>query len=206
MILNSQRRLAILSLAAGMFCIARGAIIYNEAVSGDLSNSGLAPTPVAVSLGSNQILGTTGRTGTVVDRDYFTFTIPFGMELMSIVELAGTTTGGPVSFIGLQAGNQVTLPTDATTATGLLGWWHYSTADINTDILSKMAIPVNGSSGFTPPLPAGTYAVWIQDFAAGTFDYGFDLHVTTTPEPRTAGTTLVALAALAFAFRRRLRC
>jgi hypothetical protein len=46
------------------------ATVYNEAISGDFSGSGLNPTAVTVGLGSNQIFGTTGFVG-AADRDYF---------------------------------------------------------------------------------------------------------------------------------------
>ncbi len=149
---------------------------YDESVSGDLSNSGATPTAVTVAAGSNIIMGTTGRT-TAVDRDYFTITIPSGHELYAIVELAGTSVGGAVSFIGAQAGPQVTVATNAKDATGLLGWWHYGPVTTDTDILPAMSIPAANSSGFSVPLGAGTYSFWIQDFGAGTFKYAFDFRI-----------------------------
>lgn len=168
--------------AVALFCGAMpsfGAVVYNEAVNGDLSNDGLAPTVVAFAAGSNQVLGSTGR-GTAIDRDYLTFTIPVGLYMSSLTVLPTTTVGGATSFIGLEAGPQVTLATSATVANGLLGWWHYAPADGN--ILSNMAIPSNGSSGFSLIGP-GTYSVWIQDFNAGTFTYSFDFALAPTPEP-----------------------
>ena len=180
-----------------------GAVIYNESVSGDLSNSGLAPTAVTVASGSNQLFGTTGVGSSGVDRDYFTFTVPAGLQLVSITLLPGTVVGGATSFIGIEAGNQVTLPTNSATATGLLGWWHYSTADINTDLLAKMAVPSTGSSGFTPPLGAGSYAFWVQDFNAGPLAYGFDFSLTATPEPATWLIVLGGVGLIGAAARRR---
>src|SRR5262245_570435 len=165
------------------------AVIYNEAISGDFSNSGLAPTLVTLMSGANDILGMTGRdTANVVDRDYLTFTIPTGLTLSSITLLAGTTVGGPFAFIGIQAGNQVTLPTNAQTADGLLGLDHYNPSEIGQNILPTISVPAQGSSGFTPPLAAGTYALWIQDFSPGAFNYGFSFGVTpgsAIPEPAT---------------------
>jgi hypothetical protein len=110
-----------------------------------------------------------------------------------------------VSFIGLQAGNQVTVPTSATDATGLLGWWHYSQADINTNILPEMAIPSTGSSGFSVPLGAGTYSFWIQDFNTGPLSYGFDLAVAPVPEPATSSAVVAGLIGIAACIRRRVR-
>ncbi len=189
-------------LASGVSLL-HGATIYRESVSGDFSNSGLSPTQVTVGLGSNQIFGTTGNAGSGIDRDYFTITIPANEALTGITVLAGTTSGGATSFIGLQAGPQVTLPTNASTAAGLLGWWHYGPSDVGSDILSKIAIPVNGAIGFTTPLGPGQYSFWVQDFNAGAFNYGFDLAVAAaaaTPEPATWG---LLVAGLCVAIRRR---
>ncbi len=171
-------------LVCGLLPQASYATDYDESVSGDFSNSGLSTTSiVSLTSGSNQIFGTTGRGTNAVDRDYFTITVPVGLEIVSLTELPGTMVGRSLSFIGLEAGTQVTLPSNTATATGLLGWTHYGTGDINTDILPRMGIPSNGSSGFTPPLGPGDYSFWIQELSTGTFNYGFDIAVQATPEP-----------------------
>jgi hypothetical protein len=180
---------------------ASAAIVYSETISGDLANSGLIPTPIAVSAGSNQVLGVTGRGAAGLDRDYFRITIPAGLGLFGLTVLPGTASSG-VAFIGMQAGAQVTLPTNAGDASGLLGWWHYSPADIDDDILPQMAIPANGSSGFDVPLGANTYSFWIQDFNAGVFPYGFDLSIAPVPEPRSALLVAIAIGAGVIARRR----
>jgi hypothetical protein len=191
--------------AAALFALvivavgAQAQIAYDESVGGDFSNDGLAPTMVSLFSGTNQIFGTTGRDPVgPVDRDYFTVTIPTGFTLNSIVELPGTT-AGRVSFLGLQAGNQLTLPTNTLSAAGLLGWIHYSPANIGQNLFSVLSSPAAASSGFTAPLGAGDYSFWIQDFTAGTFNYGFDLHMTPVPEASTYGvmaSLLVVAAAL----------
>lgn len=172
------------------------ATIYDEAIMPDLSNSGLSPTALTVAVGSNQIFGNTGRGTNATDRDYFTFTLRAATALAGIKVLPGTQSGGLVSFIGLQSGGQITVSTAATDAAGLLGWWHYSPADINTDILPEMAVPNAGSSGFTVPLGPGTYSVWIQDFNNGPLNYGFDLQVVQTPEPSTVALMIGGLSLL----------
>src|SRR5688572_20323088 len=68
-------------------------VIYDELATGDLSNDGLVPTTLPISAGVNEVRGSTGRVG-AVDRDYFTFTIPSGHELVAIVVLPDTTTEG----------------------------------------------------------------------------------------------------------------
>jgi hypothetical protein len=188
--------LAMLALGLIGAGAALASIIYDESVSGDLSNSGLSPTLLTVSLGSNQVFGTTGKT-TDIDRDYFTFTVPDGLELSAITLLPGTQTLGALgeSFIGIEAGPQVTVSTSATDATGLLGWFHYGTGDIGTNILPLMGTAGLGSTGFTPPLPSGTYSFWVQEASAGTVAYGLDFTIA-TPEPGYWPIVAVGLALL----------
>jgi PEP-CTERM motif len=201
--MSSGQRLksTFLVFALGFAAQVSATVIYNEATSGDFSGSGLTPTSLgALSVGSNQILGSTGTTAGVTDRDYFVISIPNGRQLAAIVEAAGTQSGN-LSFIGLQSGPLFTIPTNATTADGLLGWWHYSPADIGTNVLADMSIPSRGSSGFSVPLGPGTYAFWVQDTSPGTFAYGFDLQV--VPEPATYALLLLGLALCAMAKRSR---
>ncbi len=184
-----SRVLLTAALSYGCF----GATIYDEGTLGDLSNSGLSPTFLNFSPGSNIVRGTTGL-GTIVDRDYFTFVVPQGLAVTSLVELANTTVGAAVSFIGIEQGNAVTVPTDAQTAAGLLGWTHYGAATTDTDLLPGMSISSMGSSGFNGSLGPGTYSVWIQDGNVGTFSYGFDVRLNAVPEPGTLAMVLGALA------------
>jgi hypothetical protein len=123
---------------------ATGTVVWDEASSGDLSNSGLTATPVTFGLGSNVVQGTIGHDPTgAIDRDYFTFTIGPNQVLTSLNILSGTQTLG-LSFIGLQSGTQVTLATNTSTAAGLLGWAHYGISDVGSDILDNMSIAAMG--------------------------------------------------------------
>lgn len=187
-------------LMAFVFCssaAAQASVIYDESVSGDLSNSGTAPTVLTVGLGSNQVFGTTGKTNNTIDRDYFTFTVPAGEVLSAITVLPGTQTLGTLgeSFIGMEAGPQVTIGTSPTNASGLLGWLHYGIADIGVDILPLMGSAGDGATGFTAPLPSGMYSFWVQEASAGTVHYGFDFTIA-TPEPGSQSTLLVGLGLL----------
>ncbi|MDO9074942.1 MAG: hypothetical protein Q7U73_16930 [Rubrivivax sp.] len=178
-----------------------GAWAWDEAIDGDLSNSGLAPTSLVFANGANFVAGTIGRpmTGAEVDRDYFTFTVPVGSLFTAINVLAPTAALGGGSFIALQSGPQVTVPFDTPSAAGLLGWTLYSADDIGGNLLPLMAVASFGSSGFEVPLGAGSYAVWIQETATGTASYNFDFTLTAVPEPATAllwAGGLLALAAL----------
>ncbi len=128
---------------------ARALTVYTEASNRDLSNDGLHPTSIAVAPGSNQVFGTTGRSG-AIDVDYFTFVVPSGYAWSALELLPGTVAGGSLSFIGLEAGNEVTVSASAADATGLLGWTHYGSGAIDADLLPFMGAPSLGSTGFTP--------------------------------------------------------
>ena len=183
---------------------ASAAVAYDESVSPDLSDTGLAPTPISLSIGSNIIQGSSGHDSAgAIDRDYFTFTLGANQALTAIDILQGTQTLG-FSFIGIQAGNQVTLPFFPADATGLLGWYHYSSADIGTDILDNMSVPTDGSSGFAGTLGPGTYSVWVQEISpGGAVPYSFDFVVAQVPEPATWAMMLVGFGAIGLCFRRR---
>jgi len=187
--------LAAITLVMTMFSSAYGVTVYSESTNGDLSNDGLNPTVITLSVGSNSILGTTGgNTGANV-RDYFTVSVPSNLQFVSLIETAGTQAGN-VGFLGIQSGTQVTLPTNTVTAAGLLGWIHYAPTATDINILSTIATPANGSSGFAPPLGPGNYAFWIQDSSAGTFQYGFNIVLAPIPEPSAAALTMAGLFAM----------
>lgn len=194
----SPSRLLLALCLAGAVSSTQAATAWDEAASGDLANVGTSPTTVSLVLGSNLVSGSTGRSAAgVVDRDYFTFTLPAGLQLDALTVLQGTTFLGPssLSFIGVQAGAQVTVNPTGGSATGLLGWWLYSENDIGQDILPQMGLAF-GAVGFAGPLPAGNYAFWVQETGTGTADYRFDLNVSAVPEPAGALLMLAGLAAL----------
>lgn len=190
-------------LCAGTMSTAQAAAAWDESVSGDLANAGTSATAVTFGLGSNLVLGTTGRSNGVVDRDYFTFTLPEGWQLDALTLLPGTTFLGPSSlgFIGVQSGGQVTVDPTGGSAAGLLGWWHYNENDIGTDILPSIGAGP-GATGFIGALPAGSYAFWIQETATGSAAYQFDFSVSQVPETSTTLMFLAGLAGLGFLRRR----
>jgi hypothetical protein len=175
--------------------------VYDESVSGDLSGLGSAPTLVTMAAGSNVVIGQTGKVGTTVDRDYFYFTVPTGLALTAITPQMGTGVVGGASFLAIQAGNQVTAPVGGP-ATALLGWSHYTPADVGHNILPAMGSSA-GAIGFSGALGAGTYAVWVQETALGTVPYLMDFTLTAAvPEPSTGLSLLGGLLGLAWARRR----
>ncbi len=176
---------------------AQAQVAWDESTQGDFAGSGLAPTAISLGLGSNLILGSTGRTAGVVDRDYFSFTLPAGWQLDTITVLPGSSFlgQGAASFIAVQGGPQVTVNPTGGSATGLLGWVHYSENDVGTDILGLMGIGP-GAIGFAGALPAGTYSFWVQDTGTGVADFRFDFAVSAVPEPAGWALALAGLAGL----------
>jgi len=117
--------------------------------------------------------------------------------LTNVFELAGTVSAGAFAFIGLQAGNAVTVDPAGGTAVGLLGWTHYLTVNATSDILPLMNTTANGASGFVVPLGPGPYSAWMQELSAGSYPYAFDITIAAVPEPGTCWTAAVVLAAIA---------
>jgi hypothetical protein len=190
------------AIAAGSPALA--AVSYDETASGDLSNSRSTPTIVSFGLGDNIVSGASGQANSVIDRDYFTFTLAAGQQLNAIEVLTGTTSIGPgtLSFIGIQSGTQMTVDPASFSATGLLGWTHYGPGDIGTDILGEMGIGA-GATGFTPPLGSGSYTVWVQEANVGTANYRFNFLVGSVPEPSTWAMMLAGFGLIGIAMRRR---
>lgn len=178
---------------------------WDEAVNGDLSGDGLAPSFVALTEGSNILRGTTGRNAdtSLVDLDYLTISVPSGFELTSMLVLDGTASIGFGSFIGLVGGNTFPVPPSTPDASGLLGWTLFDAGNVGGDLLLFMSAPSFGSVGFTPPLPAGDYSFWIQETGIGVASYNFDMTLAAVPEPATALSLLGGLALLTAAARRR---
>src|SRR5690348_3160111 len=126
-----------------------------ESSSGDLSGAGLAPSQVTGSGGSNLVRGSFGNG----DLDYLAFLVPEGFTLSAIMTGSGNNTGLSRSFIGVQLGPVMTVPTGTSNAAGLLGWTHFGVAD-GINLLPEMSLARLGSAGFTSPLAAGVYTFW----------------------------------------------
>ena len=187
---------------------------YSEAVNGDFSNLYTSPSAIVLDLGSNLVSGMTGDAGAGVDRDYFTFTLSAGQQLTAINVLAGTHSLGR-SFFGIAAGSQMIAPEPAVpgppSAVGLLGWTLFSASDIGTDILDDLGaasppdFPVflfPGATGFSGPLGAGSYSLWIQDSDPGSASYNLKFSVGSVPEPASWALLLVGFGIIGTALRR----
>jgi len=168
-------------------------VAFDESRDGDASDNRFAPIIIALTQGMNTVRGFSGQSSTpdIHDLDYITFTIAEGFQLDGFFVQAASV-GGAFSFVGLQAGPQITIPADWTDInTPLLGWAHFGSSTIGADILPDMAISP-GSVGFSGPLAAGTYALWIMELdASEPHTYSFGLSVTPVPQP-----SVIAIAAI----------
>jgi hypothetical protein len=192
--LRCRETLALISMAAALAGPAAAATLWNESVNGDLSNVRTAPTNLALSIGSNTITGTT----VAGDVDFFTVTVP-GSAFFSALTLIQFTTADDLDFLAIESGPIIT---STTSPANMLGYVHLNAAFVGTDVLDDMALG-DGALGFTPPLPAGTYAMWTQQLQTQMVSYSFDLVV--VPEPTQATLLTAGLVVLAVARRRAAR-
>lgn len=94
-------RFAIAVACMGVFT-AQAASTWDESANDDLSGDGLSPTQLAMTIGSNNVIGTTGDGGGGGDRDYFSFTVPNGAALTATSLLSNAFVSGSSSFIGIR--------------------------------------------------------------------------------------------------------
>ena len=159
------------------------AVVHNEATDGELSSSRTTPTSLGTfGPGTHSVIATSGS----ADQDNFTFTIPAGASLMSIIPISYSATD--ISFIGIASGSS--LPASTADPSGLLGYTHFGPGigaeNMGLNILPAMGVGP-GAIGFTPPLGPGTYSVWMQQTNAPvTFQMDF-----VVPEP--GGAWILAL-------------
>lgn len=181
-------------IVAGLLALAGGTThattVWDDATI-DLSNDRLAPTAITVALGHNVVRGLTGDAGSGVDRDYFSFTIPAGAQLSELWLLPATSVSGGSSFIGMQAGPQVTVTPTGGGIEAFYGFGHYDNSHIGSDILVTLVGPAKS------PVPSGTYSFWVQE-TGGVVGYALDFVITpSVPEPAAAFSLALGICALA---------
>jgi hypothetical protein len=192
------------------------ATIYDEAVSGDLSNDKAAPTALTLTPGSNSVIGTVNGfpPGGSDPQDWVSFTIPTGFVMTSYINSKYVSTDDQ-GFTGFQFGSSFS--GDPFVAGSYAGYAHFGTdatnplppsSTVGVNLLPLMANPSFsvGATGFTRPLAAGTYTFLIQQGDPSTTSYQFDMNVrsVSVPEPGSS-LCLLGMGGLAIlALRRRL--
>ncbi|MEM0984932.1 MAG: malectin domain-containing carbohydrate-binding protein [Pseudomonadota bacterium] len=154
--------------------------IYDENVNGDLSDDASTPTALtALVEGSNVVTlfasDSNGGEGLPIgsDRDYFTVVVPEGFELSAIVlsDYEATSVGSQPNLAFLAVGLEgETINVDPLSQlepdnSNLLGGATIGEVDQGTDILDTLGAFGVGT-GFSGPLPAGTYNFWLNQNAA----------------------------------------
>ncbi len=188
--------ISVLAIAAS--ASAGAGFVYDEAVDGDLSDDWLSPTALpAFAQGLSVVTMTVVDSNeTFGDRDYFTITIPAGLQLNSLDLLASDAGGGDsVAFIGAQAGDQVTVDPLFPNPEPLLGWVLTQPTDVGTDIQAMLVGEDNA------PLAPGQYSFWVQQTGQDVTTVSLGFNVGIIPSPGTLG--LAGLAAIGALRRRR---
>jgi hypothetical protein len=178
---------------------ANAGVLWNETVSGDLSDNWLVPSPVALGAGSNTLSGTTGeRDDGSIDRDYFVMTIPAGVVLTQIL-LVDYFSNDQVAFIGVQGGTVMPDP-NIVTADSLLGWALFGPSAVGSDLLDELSVPRYPGGGFIPPVAGpATFTFWVQQTGEATL---YEIDFVAVPTPGAAG---VLAGGLILGARRRRR-
>lgn len=189
-------------LLGSLATISNAAVIFDDAIDGNASSDGSAPTSLTFALGSNEVLGTVSADASINNtRNFYTFSISEGQFLQSITlnEISVTNTGEDPNDPGFYA--LVSGTTSATPGTGFanLGGALYDPSDLDSDLLGQITGGgISGGSGFTT-IGEGDFTFVIQQ--TGTEISSFTLDFQVVPEP--SSTALLGLAAIGLISRRR---
>lgn len=150
-------KLQVILIIALLFSINLSAQLHDEAVDGDLSDQFDNPTgPFILEVGEQDVIANQQSD----DVDYFSITIPEGLELDELV-LQDFDAADPnnQAFLGMQEGLAFTTDASSTTASDLLGGITYGSQDLDTNLLIDMN---DIGQGFDIPLPEGNYTFWLN--------------------------------------------
>ncbi|GAB5496497.1 MAG: hypothetical protein Phyf2KO_15770 [Phycisphaerales bacterium] len=154
-------------------------IRWDEDIDGDLSSDNFNPTLLAFGPGSNMVFGDTAPEPNF-DPDFFTFVIPAGFELSSVI-FEEYDRVNEQSFFAVEVGSQIT---DTGDPSGLLSALLIGTVNgtmQGDELLDNLQNP-NVFGGFNGNLGPGTYTFWFQETSVET-NYGFDFVLTPIPAP-----------------------
>ena len=147
-------------------CSDAGAASIDEGNVGDFSNDPSTPTRWTLGAGANVLRASTASD----DNDYIAFTIGPCDTLDTITVTDFTSTGNDnTGFLALQQGSAFTITEEEATTriSEIFGYRHYGTQDLNQDVLAETG-QAQGAIGFTSPLPAGDYSLWLNQTGAET--------------------------------------
>ena len=179
-------------------------ITFSEDIDGELSGDNQNPT----SLGTFGV-GTSSVSGTIVDAlgtspnvDVFTFNIAQD-TLLSGITVANFTSTDNVAFLGFAEGTSFPFNAtelDSTPDQSLILGGNLFGGVVGSNIISTIGDGTIGA-GFTAPLDAGNYTLYLQQLGGATVDYTIELDVTSVPEP--SSIALLGLGGLALLRRKR---
>lgn len=159
--------------------------IWSEPVNGDLSTSQSSPTALGtLSLGNNSLY--LDDSGSLYDRDYFTFTVPPG-HVLDQFQLSGFSSSNLSGFVSIGLGTG-TVPSQGS-----------SVEFINWNRPDRDLLQFDSKPG---PQPPGDYVVSLSYFRAATTDYSlWTTAVIDIPEPSSIGLFLFG-SVVAFCWHR----
>ena len=191
---HSHKLTATMALTAllAVVCQAKAAVLWDESVSGDLTNNQAAPNAFTLSTGTNAVIGSLRTSASTDNQDWIALTVPAGLQLSALVLKAYTSTDAQ-GFTGVQSGTNFVGSVNSPAS--YLGYAHFGTGAQNgslpaTNLVGVDILPIMGdtnlaagSQGFVPPLLNGTYTFLIQQTGPSQTAYEFDYVVTAVPEP-----------------------
>lgn len=166
-------------------------IMYDESVSGDLSDSQLAPAARVMVSGINRVLGTVGGGNS---QDWLRVTIPAGFQMSVLTHVTYVSTDNQ-GFMGFD--DAATFVGNAGLPGSYQGYAHFGNVATNgtlpagstvgANMLNIMANPAAYNSGQAPqgvtlPLGPGDYTFLFQQLGAAS-QYEFAFQATAVPEP-----------------------
>ena len=195
---NRTRFISATVVAAMVASGATADVVYDEAVDGELSDLGFAPTYIQFGEGSNDVLFITDQEGD--DRDFFTFTIEEGYQLSALVlNNFDTDNEFNLAFMSINPGNVLPFDPVSPVTEDLLGYILFDEGDVGSNLMPEMGEAFS-TIGFVGPLGAGDYTIWAQETSPSVDVWNLGFVVTQVPAP--GAIAVLGLAGLAGRRRR----
>jgi len=178
--------------------LAAATLIHDEAVDGDLSDNGSAPTVLSFGAGITEVAGSVQGDSFGRDVDFFTFNIASGLELTAIT-LSAYDAGDNLAFVGIDDAATTDVIFQAPSETVLIGGTVFGGDDIGDNLLPSalsLFLSLPPSSG---PLGEGDYTIWVNQTGDPS---AYTLAFNVVPEP-TTGTLALAAGCLLLLRRQR---